>query len=154
MLSYSMLDTIADAYVPALALFSLLWVSKSVFIQEWKSAVGQVCLLSYVLVVAYGWMLIDNRFGIWPSYGHDYSTHTAVALGLACFLLCMPKPQWQLILFSLASYGLLMFYQQYHTVADMVSTSVVVILFLLPGAWAYFKFFSQHVLNQFDSRQV
>jgi hypothetical protein len=31
------------------------------------------------LLIGYGLMFLNNRFQIWPAFGLDYSTHTAVS---------------------------------------------------------------------------
>jgi len=96
------------------------------------------------LVVAYAIMFVDNHLSLWPQFNMDYSTHTAVALVLVVNLWVMMnflQGIWSVsLLVSLLGYFLLMLYQQYHTVADILSTAVVVAAVLLPVARAiYFK---------------
>jgi hypothetical protein len=128
LLTYETLDTIADAYTPALGGLWLLLVATALFARAWKAALMRLVLGVMFLAVAYGVMWLDGVTGAWPSVGLDYSTHTAVAfalvavVGLASRLLVWPA------IVSLLAYFVLMLYQQYHSVADIFSTLLVVSL--------------------------
>jgi hypothetical protein len=123
--SYELLDTIADAYVPALALISLLCIVAGTWKFRWKIGLERLLGFAAVAVIAYGLMFLDLRFGLWPALGLDYSTHTAVSLGLAIFLCFHARRLRWLWLGSLLCYVALMLYQRYHTVPDIISTAVV-----------------------------
>ena len=59
----------------------------------------------------------------------DYSTHTALSLVLTLFLATGHRKYRGLVAASFVAYLLLMLYQGYHTVADIVSTAAAVGLF-------------------------
>lgn len=127
-MSYQILDKIADSYIPLLALFGLV----SVFIPSGLRIITDkfIRLLGLVLL-AYSFMYLDNYFGVFPSVGLDYSTHTALSLGLTYFLSWLHKQYKIYFLSVLVAYLLLMLYQQYHTVADIIATGIV----MTPFVW-------------------
>lgn len=134
MLTYDQLDMIADAYIPALVIVSMVVLTASVFTCGMKRKLTEIAALSSAVCIVYSVMLLDNAFKIWPRLGLDYSTHTALAL---VFVLYLSTKNKTFLLWSLCSfllYVLLMLYQQYHSVADIFSTSVV----LLPVFWLLF----------------
>ncbi len=126
MLSYQTLDSIADAYIPLLAFVAIAFIIVALIRKEWQLAVRRFFSVLSGLGIAYGLMFIDNALRIWSRQGLDYSTHTAVALVLITFLVFCSKPLSLLWLGSFATYVLLMLYQGYHTVADIISTVAVV----------------------------
>lgn len=131
-MTYETLDTIADAYTPIIALCCLGIILLSLQHNRkrcWLLGAALLC----GLVVAYGLMAIDQQCSLWPRWGLDYSTHTAVSLVLVIFLVVTTKHPWGLIsIGSLSAYFLLMLYQKYHTVEDILTTAVVVSLVFIP----------------------
>jgi hypothetical protein len=125
---YETLDTIADAYIPALALFSLIAIAISAIQGQWQIAALRLLTILIFAVIAYGFMFIDSWLKLWPALELDYSTHTAVSLVLVIFLSVINKKLAVFWLVSFIAYALLMLYQQYHTLADIVTTAVVVIV--------------------------
>ena len=90
-------------------------------------------------LIAYGLIFLDNKLQLWPALGLDYSTHTAVALVLVVYLLANSlKASW-FWLTSLVGYVLLMLYQRYHTVADIMTTAIVVAILYLPVVFVLFR---------------
>jgi small-conductance mechanosensitive channel len=67
-------------------------------------------------------MFIDNMVGIWPSFGLDYSTHTAVSLSIALSLCVLVLKARTIMACTFLMYMLLMLYQEYHTALDIVTT--------------------------------
>lgn len=126
MLSYEILDAIADAYNPLLGVISLALIAAPLFSRRWRATGIRGLHLTVGLVIAYGLMFLDNALGIWPRFGLDYSTHTAVACVLAVFLAVhAPRLVW-LWIGSLVAYLVLMLYQGYHVPLDVATTAVVV----------------------------
>jgi hypothetical protein len=126
MLSYEELDRIADSYTPLLAALSLLFIAAALYRRQWQVLGMRLAGWLGVVLFAYGFMFLDNALKIWTAVGLDYSTHTAVAFALVVFLSAnIRKLRWMWC-GSFLSYLLLMLYQKYHTVADIVSTLVVV----------------------------
>ena len=126
MLSYEVLDRIADSYTPilliAFIIFSIIYYKRGDRLAGLKGLLGT--LVCYLI------MWLDNHLEIWPSISLDYSTHSSVAFSLVYFLIHKRdsrNPASIGIIVSLVFYYLLVLYQQYHTVLDIVSTLVVVI---------------------------
>lgn len=131
-MNYENLDTIADAYIPLLLAIYLGGLIRILYL-DWPNyrRSGLTLLFgSGSLLIAYGIMFLDNATGIWPSLGMDYSTHTAVAFALifSISLLFPAKRLW--LTGSLVAYILLMLYQRYHSLADILSTLLIVSLCL------------------------
>jgi hypothetical protein len=126
MLSYETLDVIADSYNPSLALMSLAFVAAGVCKAQWKLAGVRILAFAVVVLVAYGLMFLDRHLNIWAAFSLDYSTHTAVSLGLVIFL-SYNSPRLAVVwIGSFVSYVLLMLYQRYHTISDVATTSLAV----------------------------
>lgn len=124
--SYDTLDVIADLYNPLLALISLLFSVAGLFKAQWKLTGLRLLAFAVVAFIAYGFQLLDHYLNIWPTFGLDYSTHTAVALGLTIFLSLNLRKLTILWIGLFVGYVLLMLYQRYHTIADIATTGVVV----------------------------
>lgn len=128
MLTYQTLDLIADAYIPFLLMCVLLCggYRTAASREPLRSGVYQLSQLLLNVSAVYAMGYIDQKLLLWPSWGLDYSTHTALAIALCVrFWRCSPWWQARFICFaSLASYAALMRYQQYHTWADMLITAL------------------------------
>ena len=135
MLSYETLDTIADSINPTLLVVSLLLIGNTLMTKRWRLAGMQVLSMLAGLIIAYGLMFIDNRLKIWPAFGLDYSTHTAVAIVLVAFLTINAKSLTALWIGVLLAYFVLMLYQKYHTLADIIVTTAVVIAPVVLAMW-------------------
>lgn len=132
-MSYETLDTIADAYTPLLLVLFLIGLGVKLYRcwPNYREGVLYFGFLLVLLIVSYGFLFIDKVLGLWPAFGSDYSTHTAVALSLV-FALCVLTPRYtKWIAGSMFAYAALMVYQQYHSVLDIVSTAAVISLFAL-----------------------
>ena len=132
MLDYETLDSIADLYVPLLAVISIVSLVKIAASTRWRLLYINIGIMVFGLSVAYGLMFLDAQFLLWPIFGLDYSTHTAVSLVMVIFLIISTKKFSFLWVGSLVSYVFLMLYQGYHSSADILTTALVVGLFLLP----------------------
>lgn len=129
-MSYETLDRIADAYIPLLAL--AFFASLVYRLLRYWPAVGRPALdllyCAFLLLASYGLMFLDQAAGLWPYFGADFSTHTAVALAFTFAL----SRQWQRRAFRttlgsmFTAYAALMMYQGYHTMLDIVSTALVI----------------------------
>lgn len=124
-MSYETLDIIDDAYIPLL--FFLYVVYSLIYWRHGDKRAGLRGLVGVLL--CYLLMFIDNTYHLWPKLGLDYSTHTAVSFALVYFLIhkhAKHQRSTQLTVLSLMVYFILMVYQRYHTVTDIVSTVIVV----------------------------
>ncbi|MEH6451653.1 MAG: hypothetical protein V7782_01305 [Psychromonas sp.] len=128
-----MIDTqtwalIADTYTPVLVFMVLYYLKKSNKVIQKQQAIA----LIKAIAVVYLLMFIDNYFSIWLSMGMDYSTHTAIALVFVVVLSYRSLLHLIIASLSLVLYGLLMRYLNYHSIADVVSTIVVLLpIFIL-----------------------
>lgn len=127
-MTYENLDRIADAFVPAQVLAVLLLLVVHLVQRRFRLAAQLVALFAAGLVLVYGMMFADNRFGFWPAIGLDYSTHAAIALMLTLVLIVAQRRLWWLWSALLLMYLALSLYQRYHPVADFVTTA----LYLVP----------------------
>ncbi|WP_318502654.1 hypothetical protein [Photobacterium leiognathi] len=79
-MTYQQWALIADIYTPMIALacfISILRVMMKGNVQQGFIRLGSVVLSALFI---YGVMFLDNALHIWPTFGLDYSTHTAIAL--------------------------------------------------------------------------
>lgn len=139
LLSYQTLDTIADAYVPALAIIAL--VSMAAKLGQPRLALKEFCAFALLAFLAYGIMFMDATHRLWASQGWDYSTHTATAAACVWYLFWLHKSKrvlggffqqpWIYVFWpiSLVGYLALMRYQQYHNWPDMLTTLVALMPF-------------------------
>lgn len=140
--SYESLDTLADSYVPLLAV--IIMVNIAARLNQPRQALAEFCKVLLLAVLAYGVMFVDNSLRLWASQGWDYSTHTAVAAACCWYLYWLKKGsgilggifrlKWVTLLWpiSFVGYLLLMRYQGYHTWADMLTTCLALLpLFML-----------------------
>jgi len=104
--------------------------------RQWQRLLREGALLLVGLISAYAIMFTDQYFSLWPYFELDYSTHSAAALVLVVSLSVMKVSLRGTWLLSLLCYFLLMLYQQYHSVADIISTVLVVGGVMFPWALA------------------
>ena len=85
---------------------------------------GLVCL-------SYGVMYLDKVFTIWSIVGLNYSTHTAISFVLTWHLSHYVYTLRLLWISLFLSYMALMLYQKYHSIPDILTTSIVLFLILV-----------------------
>ena len=122
------LPIIADLYTPliVIAWLQLIILMKSQS-QEPHFYTKQALVLIGNLTVVYGVMLIDMFVHIWSSIGWDYSTHTAIVWAFIISMWSFSKRRFWWSTCSLMIYGQLMWWLDYHTWSDIISTSAVVV---------------------------
>ena len=132
-MDFETLDAIADAYIPLLAIifFIGLTVSAVMVLKDRQFLRRVFVFFASLLGIAYGFMFLDNTFHLWPYVNLDYSTHTAVSLTLVIANCLLARQFWKLIISSFILYVLLMLYQKYHTVLDIFSTAIPIVLIAL-----------------------
>ena len=131
MLSYEQLDVIADAYIPALAVGSLLLLAKRQAANGFHAAAPDIVYLFSAIATVYTLMFADRALKLWPYFHLDYSTHTALALVLVVFLAAAGTHMLAGTAVSMLAYIMLMIYQGYHSIADIVTTSMVLMPVIL-----------------------
>jgi len=119
---YEKLDIIADSYNPALLVISILIIFSNLKSKGKTFAFYKLGLLVSLITLVYIFQIIDNHFNIWVAFGLDYSTHTAFAAAIIFFILFDSIKIKTPIIISFVCYLALMLYQEYHTVADILTT--------------------------------
>ena len=128
---YERLDFIADCYNPFLLAFLLIVIITKAFKKE-KVVVSQMLFsLSSGLCIVYGLMFLDKKFHIWRIVGLEFSTHTAFSLCMIAILLCFTQKIKLILVGSLIAYFLLMLFQKYHTLFDIITTVAVILPLLI-----------------------
>jgi hypothetical protein len=69
---------------------------------------------------------IDNSLRLWPAFGLDYSGHTGFATVLLASIVLWHRRLLIPSILALCAYAGLMLYQKYHSVADIVTTLIVI----------------------------
>lgn len=121
--TYEVLDPIADSVNPTLGLLAIAvpWFRayRSLRPPAWVRVAGAVLCVG----VAYLGQAIDRLTGAWPAFSLDYSGHSAVCVALLVSLGHLSR-RWTVVSIGIGvAYALLMMYQGYHTLADIVTTA-------------------------------
>lgn len=121
------LALIADIYTPLLVLVLFYYFRKTSKTLQKKQAIAVVISI----IIVYLLMFTDNFFSIWLSLGMDYSTHTGIALVFVVALSVRSTLHLVVASLSLLFYCLLMHYLNYHSIADMLTTTLVLLPMLI-----------------------
>jgi hypothetical protein len=123
--TYEQWDAIADAVNPVMAIMTLLLplLTRSTY------AGGRVTFyiatgISMAGMYAVGWL--DARLHVWALAGMDYSTHSGFAAVLIASIWLWKRAAGVVAVAIGAAYAVLMLYQRYHSIADIVSTAAVI----------------------------
>ena len=127
MLSYQQIDIIADSFIPLLLLLCILIISINFIRRRRHTGISQLTILLLGIAYVYAIYWLDKLLNLWTKLGWDYSTHTALALMLSVFLFSYIKKLRYWIALLFVTYLLIMLYQQYHTIQDMVSTIIIIL---------------------------
>ena len=141
-MEFETLDKIADSYIPVLAVVFLFGLAFRAVRKpgERRDLLRVFLFFAGMLIVSYGIKILDRVWHLWASVGLDYSTHTAVALTFVVSLCALTRRLWMVTVASFVLYALLMVYQKYHTLADIISTAVpLVFVALLLGRLLLFQ---------------
>ena len=128
-----LLDSVADAVNPSLALFALA-VPFTRAIRQ-RRALVTAYLVSTAIGIAgiYAVGALDRALGLWLRFGGDYSTHTAFATSLVASMMFW-KPAWRVGLGAvLVAYLALIVFVGYHSIADVAASAVAALLVTVPG---------------------
>ena len=122
---------IADLYTPMIVIIcviSMVQLGREQGMRSGLFALSGVLLSTAFIYVV---MFLDNSVGIWPAFNLDYSTHTAIALVfIGYFIVYTPKLRGVMVL-SIVGYAALMMHQKYHTLSDIITTTVCVMPVIL-----------------------
>lgn len=117
------LDLLADAIDPLLALFAL--AAPTLRRRAWRRALYYYLAGSLGMAVVYGIWALDGWLGLWARWGMDYSTHTAFAVSAAITLSFWMKAwRWALAM-VVVGYAFLLRHLGYHDVLDMATSAAV-----------------------------
>ena len=124
-MTYQQLDAIADGVNPALAILALVLP----YLVRPSHQYGRLAFLlstgvSMAVMYAIAWA--DRVAGLWSAFRLDYSQHTGFAAVLVFSLFAWNRRLGAALAIVLIGYVALMLYQQYHTIADMLTTALVV----------------------------
>lgn len=136
MLTYEQWDHIADSYIPLLVSCIVCRLAVLSVKQGFKNTAPEIVFLLSAVFFVYLLMFLDNTFSFWARYHSDYSKHTAVALVLVYHLSTKQKFVSLPAIASMLLYCVLMLYQQYHTLVDLVSTALFVFPALPAIQWS------------------
>ena len=135
MIPLALLRIVADATIPAQAVLALsrgLWLARH---RQRGAARRMLAMAVAVLAVAYALEYLDLWMALWPRFGLDYSTHTAVALAITAVLWCFwSGGRWLWSALS-AGYCALMWWLHYHSWADMLTTAAALAPWFALAAW-------------------
>jgi hypothetical protein len=126
LVTYQQLDAIADGVNPALAILALVLP----FLVRPSQQYGHLAFLlstgiSMAVMYAIGW--VDRVAGLWATFRLDYSQHTAFAAVLVFSFFAWNRRLGVALAIVLIGYVALMLYQEYHTIADMLTTVLVIV---------------------------
>jgi hypothetical protein len=123
--TYEQWDAVADSVNPIMAIATLVlpFVVRS-DCRGGRIAFYAAAVLSMVFMYALGW--VDQNLHIWDRVGLDYSTHSGFAAVLIVSIWLWVRSAGVTAAAIGLAYCALMLYQRYHTIADIVSTVVVI----------------------------
>jgi hypothetical protein len=125
---HAVLDAIADAVNPLLALTAIIVIALDLRRGRWRSSLATALGVAGIYAV----MFADRSLHLWQRYHGDYSTHTAFATTLTVSLLVL-RPPWRVALLAVwIAYLALIVFLGYHRVADVIVAAVIAIIVTLP----------------------
>ena len=119
-----MLDAVADAVNPLLAIAALVIIFGE-WRRSWKSGVACVIAAGLGLAGIYAVAAIDVAFQVWPRFGGDYSLHAAFAVSVAMSVAIWRRHWLGWMLAVVGAYLVLIVALRYHSIADVLTASVV-----------------------------
>lgn len=130
-MTYDQIDFVADLYIPFLIVLVLYLLLKKWPLVKKADQPKLFLFIFLQLVWVYGIRYIDILFTLWPRYGLDYSTHTALSLTLVFVVVSMRKKLLGGMICLQCLYSWVMVYQKYHTYGDIISTAFIISPFVL-----------------------
>jgi len=123
--TYEQWDTVADAVNPLMAIVTLglPLVTHSRY-SGGRLAFYLAGVVSMAAMYGLGWL--DARWYVWESVGMDYSTHSGFVAVLVVSMWLWKRTAGVAAAAIGVAYAVLMLYQRYHTIEDIVSTVAVI----------------------------
>ena len=125
MTEYSFIDGVLDTYNPLLFVISLIIGARKIIKRQTHKVVRLVAMMAVSFGYVYGMYFLDKHMQIWTSFGLDYSTHTAFAIAVS-MTICSVKQWVEVLMILFCFYVVGMLFMDFHTVEDIVATSVVI----------------------------
>ncbi len=124
-MTYEQWDTVADAVNPIMLSVTLLLplVTQSTY-SGGRLTFYIAAMISMAAMYGLGWL--DARLYVWESVGMDYSAHSGFVVVLVVSMWLWKRAAGVAAAAIGVAYALLMLYQRYHTIADIVSTVAVI----------------------------
>jgi membrane-associated phospholipid phosphatase len=133
------LDAIADAVNPLLALTAIIVLALDLRAGRWRSSLATALGVAGIYVVLFA----DRSLHLWQRCHADYSTHAAFATTITVSLLVL-RPPWRGVLLAVwIAYLALIVFLGYHSVADVIVAAVIAIIVTLPWHALYSSPFSR-----------
>lgn len=120
--TFLLLDRIADAFNPLLAIVAL---AAPVFRKPraWRSTILYLVSAGTAIGIVYLIRALDSRHQIWASAGLDFSTHSAFTASLVVSLAAFHR-RWLIpLIVSMTSYFGLQLLMRYHGVLDILTSA-------------------------------
>lgn len=133
---FRVLDFVADSFNVAITLLALAAPALRSAWRSWGAALRYFAATLAGLGVVYGVQALDQRFGLWPAWGLDYSTHMAYAVALATSVACWDRRWARALAAAVCGYALLIFVLGYHGPADVLTAAAVA----GPATWLLHRF--------------
>jgi hypothetical protein len=125
MTEYEIIDAICDSVNPILFCVAVSIGISSLVKKNYKKAGVVFGLLFGSLLLVYATLFLDAKLKVWESFGGDYSTHTGFAMA-TCITISSEKHRIKWLVGVFFLYMVAMLYQQYHSILDIVTTTLVV----------------------------
>ena len=114
----------ADSYNPLIGIIALFLAIAPISKKKYFASLNKIGILFFSIASVYVLMYFDSVTGMWAHMGLDYSTHGALAISITIYLACHHFKS-KLLYATTALYFALMLYQEYHTLLDLITTSIV-----------------------------
>lgn len=132
MTTFEKLDLLADSVNPVLIILAIIISIIKGIKQNKRIRVIKINIAYFIvsILAVYSIRSIDEKFELWSSFNLDYSTHQALALSSICYLIKISGRLW-IWLIIIIMYDSLMLYQGYHSILDITTTSIILLLVML-----------------------
>ncbi|HCK92574.1 MAG TPA: hypothetical protein DHW71_06285 [Gammaproteobacteria bacterium] len=125
MTEYSFIDGLLDSYNPILFVISIVICIRKALLRQTHKVIRICSMFAVSFGYVYGMFLLDKHVQLWASFGLDYSTHTAFAIAVS-MTICSVKQWVEVLMILFCFYVVGMLFMDFHTVEDIVATSVVI----------------------------
>lgn len=130
MLSHQTLKVVADSVNPILGILAIvLPFAKSR--GAWRQAAAHLGVTLVIVALTYLFRAVLQLEALWASWGMDFTTHGAICIVLVVALSSLSWKRFWVWGVVFVAYDELMVYENFHTWADIGTTSAVLLPFTL-----------------------